>query len=538
MEKKIDWKITFILGILMIIGFIFRLRGLESNSSFWIDEASSATFARAIVEIGKPQLLSGYMANDYTVHFYLMAFSFKLFGLSEFAARFPSVVFGVLTILAVFLLGKEYGGSKVGIIASTMTAFSVLEIVYSRQARSYQELQFFFILSVYFLFRLIRNSENKHRMSLIDLFLLIISSGLLALTHKFGLLFFLDAVIFIHLFNHTFLKNNLHYLKTIVRKNLFSKFLMCIFLTVGFYVLIFQLPIIKSIKETTVEFWSGKFNLTSSNYIEVIINHLKYYHSLLWRQYPHITLLAFLGFIYGFSKKRKQTIFFGIIIAVQILFIVFRVFPQFVRYLYIIFPILFIMFSSFLDWICDVYPVSKNFRSAILAIIVLFLLINGNKFSLFPKNYYSLNFEMSEIPEPDFKSIYQIIKTKSSDLSKVVIIDNRTDAAQWYLGNGKPDYYLIGPSELEPTYNLKRGIKNDPVSGAEYLVNLSDLKKVISSHKQGYAVFEVRAIEYVKVDPQVISYVRQNLHLEKDISNIKGNPLSIWPIELYSWGFN
>src|SRR4030042_1129731 len=90
-------KFTYLfLFIFVVVGFFFRIKGLSSNYSFWGDEASSAPFARAILEKGKPLLSSGYAANEYVFHFYVMAFSLQWFGINEFAARLPSVVLGTL----------------------------------------------------------------------------------------------------------------------------------------------------------------------------------------------------------------------------------------------------------------------------------------------------------------------------------------------------------------------------------------------------------------------------------------------------------
>ena len=42
---------------------------------------------------------------------YTMALSFILFGMTDFAARLPSVFFGSLTIILAYLIGKEYSKS-------------------------------------------------------------------------------------------------------------------------------------------------------------------------------------------------------------------------------------------------------------------------------------------------------------------------------------------------------------------------------------------------------------------------------------------
>lgn len=534
---KFLFKVIPVLFLLMVLGFWFRFDGLSSNYSFWIDEASSATFGRAILDRGIPVLPTGYAANDYTIHFYLMAASFKLFGLTEFAARFPSVIFGVLTILVVYFLGKQFADKKVGLVAAFLTTFSVLEIVYSRQARSYQEVQFFFLLTVLALFVLF-SSYDKKRLKIKHLLFLFIAFALSALTHKFALLFLFEAAIFIFLFRFDFVKNYLVILVNFIKRNKLFGWLMAIVLTSFFLFSLRYFNFYKAINETTLSFWSGKFGFNTRQYLDIVFTHLKYYHSFLWRQYPHITTLALMGLILGVVKKNRLVYFFLAAFFVHFGFVMWRVLPQFVRYVYLVFPFFLILASYFLVWISESLLPKKRFvGNLLLVFLAVFLVVNGNKFSFIPKSYYSLNLDMVELPEPDFKSIYQIIKNKVDlNKEKVVIVDNRTDAAEWYLGEGNPTYYLIGPNELEPTYNLKHDIKKDPVSGALYLNDLDEFKKIVNQNKKGFVVFETRALEYVNVDPQIINYVKSNLKREVRIENIVGNDLSIWPMELYSWG--
>lgn len=538
-EKNNKYWSYALIGIVALLGFWLRFNGLSNNYSFWIDEASSATFARAIIEQGTPVLPTGYAANDYVTHFYLMALSFKIFGLNEFAARFPSVVFGALTIFAVFLLGTKFGGKKVGLVAGILTAFSVLEIVYSRQARSYQELQFFYVLSAFFFFLLLEAFEDrKFKVKLLLFF--VVSSLLLFLTHKFGLLFFVEIIIYLLLFRTKLLIKYLREIVGYINQSVLRKILACLLLAFLSYILLKYFNFYKAFTETTGEFWAGKFGLSQRQYFDIIVSHVKYYHSLFWRQYPHITILAFFGLILGLKRNYRFASFFIAVLLIHFIFVTTRVFPQFVRYVYLVFPFILISASCFLVWVSENIVVFKNKNGQIifLAIIVLFILINGNKFSTMPKEIYSLNMDMAEVPEPDFKNAYQDILDKTKgDLRETIIIDNRTDAAEWYLGEGKPDYYLVGPKEMEPSWNLAREVVRDPVSGALYLDSLEHLKKIIDNNHRGFVIFEERALEYVAVDISMIEFVKSNLKFEKRIEHIKNNNLSVWPIEIYSWGF-
>ena len=74
-----------------------------------------------------------------------------LFGETEFAYRLPSVLFGTLTIPLIFFFARNITiSSRAALVAAFLTAFLMVEIAWSRQARMYQPFQFFYILTLYF----------------------------------------------------------------------------------------------------------------------------------------------------------------------------------------------------------------------------------------------------------------------------------------------------------------------------------------------------------------------------------------------------
>ena len=158
-RKKSSWLTLFMMA-LMAIGFWYRIYGLNNNNSFWTDENHLAIFARAILEKGKPILANGYSTGTYQwLQYWLSAISARIFGLNEFAIRFPSVIFGVLTIWAVYLLGKELFNKNIGLVAAALITFLKIEILWSRQARPYQALQFFFVLGAWFIYKLAKEEK-------------------------------------------------------------------------------------------------------------------------------------------------------------------------------------------------------------------------------------------------------------------------------------------------------------------------------------------------------------------------------------------
>jgi uncharacterized membrane protein len=70
-------------------------------------------------------------------YFYFMHYWIEMFGTSERSLRMPSAIFGALTTLAIFFLGRELFGSFVGLVSALLVAWSPEQIYFSQQARMY-----------------------------------------------------------------------------------------------------------------------------------------------------------------------------------------------------------------------------------------------------------------------------------------------------------------------------------------------------------------------------------------------------------------
>ena len=87
------------------------------------DESRYAQIALEMVQTGDyivPRLLGEPYLDKPPLLYWATAGSFKLFGTSELAARIPTAVAALLTVLATFLLGSRFLGSRVAYIAAIM----------------------------------------------------------------------------------------------------------------------------------------------------------------------------------------------------------------------------------------------------------------------------------------------------------------------------------------------------------------------------------------------------------------------------------
>ncbi len=77
----------------------------------------------------------------------------QAFGESEFALRLLPALFGVLTVAAVYLLGRLVGGELTGLLASLLTALSRFHVWWSQELRMYVLAGLLGVLSLYLFLR-------------------------------------------------------------------------------------------------------------------------------------------------------------------------------------------------------------------------------------------------------------------------------------------------------------------------------------------------------------------------------------------------
>jgi len=111
----------------------------------------------------------------------------KIFGNSEFAVRFPFVVFGILALWMVYLIGKKWFGPVTALFAAASMAFLQYPVLYSQLARPYAPGLFFTLATVWFWTKIV--FDKKH--VFIDYASFAFSAALAAYTHHYSFLFVL-----------------------------------------------------------------------------------------------------------------------------------------------------------------------------------------------------------------------------------------------------------------------------------------------------------------------------------------------------------
>ena len=140
--------------LLLSIGAILLLAGVSRSArlgraSLYVDEYLHVTAARHMLTDGQPRLPSGNLYRRVMPYTVAVAASFKLFGAHEWSARLPSVVAGIILVLAVYAIGARWFGRAAGLVASLIVAVSPLCIEMARFCRMYAWFQLVYLVVVY-----------------------------------------------------------------------------------------------------------------------------------------------------------------------------------------------------------------------------------------------------------------------------------------------------------------------------------------------------------------------------------------------------
>lgn len=504
-------KNHFIIIVLLIIGFLIRINYLGAQS-FWFDETISSIAAIAILERGSPTFSSGLFYGRGILNTVSIAVSFKIFGINEFAGRLPSVLFGTLMIPLIYLLGLKWGNKRIGIIAAILITFSIWEIAWSRQARMYQQLQFFYILSLYLFYEFVTNKNLQNG------FLVFFSVLCAIMSHVFG--YALIVVFLIYLVVST-LKE-----RSSLGKIRSRTFALVVFIFIVSLALSYYRGVIQSVLNTDINYYNA--------YIYLLKKDLGIF---LFIAVPGGTVLV--------NREWKKGLLLISALLIPLYFIFFHVLLLGTRYLYFVIPILFILIGFFLDFIADYMGhylselrgrlvekkvcqanTTKNVGANIIrmfrdllnirnpcrtivnanTIVILFLFIAmylSPAFTFIPHEEYYLGVNA---PQSNFKDAYMYVNENMQPDD--VIVSAWTAPSQFYLG--KSDYWLAfnvvgkGPESF-----LMENSTREIYTNATAIFDVDALKEVVEQNERGWIV--VDNLGWYKLKPSMREFIGENL---------------------------
>lgn len=143
-RASLTWQSVLIFAAIMVVGLALRLFRLD-YAGYWHDEVITTFAARnSAVEIYRSISASDTHPPGYHI---LLHFWGAVFGYGLIPLRMFSVVVSLLCVPAVYFLGRELMGRRVGMLAAAMMAISPFQIFHGQQARMYPLLTLAVILT-------------------------------------------------------------------------------------------------------------------------------------------------------------------------------------------------------------------------------------------------------------------------------------------------------------------------------------------------------------------------------------------------------
>lgn len=174
------FKDNYLLILIILLGLGLRIYDLGTES-VWYDEAVSITASKlSVFEQIRWNLTQS--DNNPPLYYLILHFWVSVFGDSEFSARFPSVIFGSLSIVAIYALGKLLFDRRTGLMAALILATSVFHVWFSQEARAYTLLTLLTLLSFYYFLKLLSAPQDWFYTAAY-----LVTGVLLLYTHYYGL---------------------------------------------------------------------------------------------------------------------------------------------------------------------------------------------------------------------------------------------------------------------------------------------------------------------------------------------------------------
>lgn len=168
-----------LLWLIMWVGAWLRFYRL-GDWSFWIDELFTVQNGDRLFAIAAPVDLATAVVEHPTTAV-LVQIAAQLFGLSEWSARLPVAILGVLTIPVLYAVAARLLNRRVGLTAAFLLAISPWHIYWSQNSRFYAPMLLFYTLSIFFLYRAIYRWDGRFLLLGIAFFVWALSERLVAM---------------------------------------------------------------------------------------------------------------------------------------------------------------------------------------------------------------------------------------------------------------------------------------------------------------------------------------------------------------------
>lgn len=255
--KTFNTKVFLILLAILALSVLLRLAGIEKPEGLWNDEYVSWYIAS--VPLGK-EFIDKVFSQCHMPFYYLYLKFFMNFGQSDLTLRLSSVFAGILSVVTMYFVGREFKNKRLGIFCAAFTAISSFLIYYSQEVRMYELLFLISAFSLLYTLKLIKKPQ-PHK-----IFLYFLSLLLILFTHTIGFVYVFFSLLFV---SYMLMNKNTEYKKVISS--------LWVFIILGF--LVFSPLTFKIFTESSFSQWWGNFTFSKilfliSDYFSPVLTNL------------------------------------------------------------------------------------------------------------------------------------------------------------------------------------------------------------------------------------------------------------------------
>ncbi len=149
-------KNAFYIIIILISGLFFFIPNLGKVHLFDWDEINFAESAREMIVTGNySRVMIDFQPfwEKPPLFFWLQALSMHVFGINEFAARFPNAIFGIISLFTFYFIGKKVRDEKFGFIWALSYLGSFLPHLYFKSGIIDPVFNYFIFMGIYFMYK-------------------------------------------------------------------------------------------------------------------------------------------------------------------------------------------------------------------------------------------------------------------------------------------------------------------------------------------------------------------------------------------------
>lgn len=531
-------QIILTIAIFLFAAFLrfYNLAGPD----LWVDEPFHLYVAESLQQDGSLKLPSGELYNRAKLYAYSTFLSTKILGLTEIGIRFPSALFGFLSLIFFFFFTRKLFGYKVAILSLLLLSILPLEVGWSRVSRFYTLFQFFTILTWYFFYvGFIRDDSQSTaiitKFNLIQIvrswnicwfyLILAIMSLLIAISIQVIGVFLIIPVFMFLIIYCVYL-----FFKTDLKQVLYTKY----FLIPAFAIVLFLIGflLIPQVKET-IQYSLSYIPLFAKN--SSAQDRMRFVKYIMGKQLFPLGAFFAIGIIQAIFRLNKSIIYSSLFFIIQVLLFTFVFSYRLFQYIYNVLPF-FIVVSSFaiinvFENESSVFIGTKNLLYKVASklmkkpsrIIYIFFLV-----MIFSADFFREGIKIPFIKAGQSNGAVTFLEwqdaaeyVKKQKNGSDIILTTLPLTMKYYLGSVNYNLNLYD-FKIATTKSLKDSDNQfyDFYSGVRFIENKSKLDSLVRNHSSGFIIIDTyRLLHHQYISPEVRKYLEHYLSEEFVSSN-------------------